>query len=147
MRSRVLSAALATAALSCGGANVSAPEPPHATPPVGAGCAVYQGMASGNDELQVTFALCQSQGGLSGWVRFASERSGWSDRAIAGSVAPDGRLILQDTGVIAAAAAPGWEQCPVERYELVQVAGGNVEGNYRSAACLDSASLLLRRVR
>jgi hypothetical protein len=147
MRSHALSAAFAVTALSCGGQRVSVPVPPHATPPVGADCAIYQGAVSGNDEMTATFALCKSADGLSGWVRFASERSGWSDRAIAGGVDPQGRLLLRDTGVIAAAPGPGWELCPVDRYELVQVAGGKVEGSYRSTGCKDFATLILRRLR
>ncbi len=96
--------------------------------------------------MRATFTLCRGAAGLSGWVRFASERSGWSDREIAGSVDPSGHLIMKDTAVIAAAAAAGWEFCPVDRYELVQTASGRVEGSYRSTACNDFARLILERV-
>ena len=93
--------------------------------------------------MKLELYLCKNGTALNGEILLSGAQSGFSVRALVGSVAPDGSLSLQETNSVEEGRAAEWKFCSDTRYSLNPGADGFVRGTYRSDGCDDSAAVFL----
>ncbi len=93
--------------------------------------------------MNVELYLCKNGTALTGEILLSGAQSGFSVRALVGSVAPDGSLSLQETNPVEEGRAAEWKFCSDTRYSLTPSADGSVRGKYRSNECDDTAAVFL----
>ena len=93
--------------------------------------------------MKLELYLCKNGTALNGEILLSGAQSGFSVRALVGSVAPDGSLTLQETKPVEEGHAAEWKFCSDTRYSLTPQADGFVRGTYRSNECDDSAAVFL----
>lgn len=141
LRTGCFGAAWFAAALLALGCKQPSSLPPVADVVVPPGCAQFRGAVTGNDRTQVRLVLCRTAQGFQGWIRYASETSGWSLREVAGQLDGDA-LVLHDVRFLENHPERGWEFCLVDRYDLERT-GDFVDGRYSSTLCDDRARIAL----
>ena len=111
-------------------------------------CEIWSGTVSGNDpSVQVQLRLCANgNDALSGVLQWASERSGWSQRAIAGAYdnATKVEMTLHDEKFLEYRPNPLWKFCLIDQYKLRRD-GDDLLGAYFSKSCNDRAYVTLHR--
>lgn len=106
-------------------------------------CQSFRGESKGNDPMNVQLYLCKNGTALNGEILLSGAQSGFSVRAIVGSIAPDGSLALKETHSVEEGRAAGWKFCSDTQYSLTPGTDGFVRGTYRSNECDDSATVFL----
>jgi hypothetical protein len=109
-------------------------------------CSRWEGTVSGNDpSVKVAATLCDQDGKITGTLRWTSDRSGTSTRALEGT-RKGGSLALRDTA-LSGTPNPGWRFCRIDQYSLSGAGTDTLSGTYLSRPCHDRATIELHRVR
>jgi hypothetical protein len=122
-------------------------QPSNLEKPSDKNCNLWKGTASGNDpSVEVQLMLCTEENGdVDGVLQWASSRSGWNRRAVAGTQKTEDKkttFTLHDERFIENKPNTGWRFCLIDQYTLSQNKE-TLSGNYLSNDCNDAAKLSL----